>query len=420
VKRVAPLVAVALLTGCGGGAKTAGNAAELVPPSAQSFVSVQTDLGSVPHVVNRFPIGPAALKAVQQGLKLKPSMGPELDLAIFKAGTVGFTQPADEQAFEAALGPKQLHARISGWTVFTDSAPLLDLVKHHKGKLSELPAYTAAMGRLPASAVLRAYSTTALASGLTLTQSLPLNLPTANVKQPKWVAAALTSSANELKLEVHTQSTAGPTTQSSADLVSQIPAGSVLAIGLGGIGHVSGKLKVGGVDAQSLADALGGQAVMYVRAGLPFPEVTLAAKAKDPDKAVRDIGRLIAKQSKTKKPPLTATVDGVTMHDVALGAIDIYYGTFDGLFVVSDSMDAVAGLRSSGDKLKVPALPEQTNGFLYLDVEHALPAIRAFAKLAKQKVPAQIDANLKPLKTLVIYGTREGDVQSVFAILQVR
>ena len=68
----------------------------------------------------------------------------------------------------------------------------------------------------------------------------------------------------------------------------------------------------------------------------------------------------------------------------------------------------------------MPGLPEKTNGFLYIDVEHALPAIRAFAKLAKQKVPAQVDANLKPLKTLVIYGTREGDVQSIFALLQVR
>jgi hypothetical protein len=148
--------------------------------------------------------------------------------------------------------------------------------------------------------------------------------------------------------------------------------------------------------------------------------VTIASKPKDPAKAVRDIGRLITKLSKTKKAPLATTVDGVTLHDVALGAVDIYYGTFDGLFVVSDSTDSIAGLRASGDKLKVPGLPEKTNGFLYVDVEHALPAVRAFAKLANQKVPAQVDANLKPLKTLVIYGTRDGDVQSIFAVLQVR
>jgi hypothetical protein len=230
----------------------------------------------------------------------------------------------------------------------------------------------------------------------------------------------VSASAGELKLEVHVQGTKGPATQASGDLVSQIPAGSVLALGLGGVGRVSKTLKVGGVDLQSLADALGGQAVAYVRAGLPFPEVTIASKPKDPAKAVRDVGRLIAKLAQTEAAPLTTTVDGVTLHDLALGAVDIYYGTFDGLFVVSDSPDAVAGLRSNGDKLQVPGLPEQTNGFLYLDVEHALPALRAFAKLANQKVPAQVDANLKPLKTLVVYGTREGDVQTVVAVLQLR
>jgi hypothetical protein len=370
-------------------------------------------------VLSRFPFGPPVLKAVRQGLQLRPSLGPELDLAVFKGGTVSFTQPADEKAFEAALGPKELHARIRGWTVFTTSAPLLDLVKKHKGKLSELPAYTEASGRLPSSAVVRAYAASSadvLAVGAT---SLGSSLPKLG-NAATWVAAALTSNGNELKLEVHLKGSKGPATQSSADLVSQIPAGSVLAAGLGGIGSVPGNVKVGGLDVQGVADALGGQAIVYVRAGLPFPEVTIASKPKDPAKAVRDVGRLIVKLSKATKAPVTTSVDGVTLHDVALGAVDIYYGTFDGLFVVSDSTDAVSGLRSSGDKLKVPGLPERANGFLYIDVEHALPAVRAFAKLANQKVPAQLDANLKPLKTLVVYGTRDADVQSIFVILQVR
>jgi hypothetical protein len=194
----------------------------------------------------------------------------------------------------------------------------------------------------------------------------------------------------------------------------------VLALGLTGIGRVSGNLALGGVDVQGIVDAVGGQVVAYVRAGLPFPEVTIASKPKDPDHAVRDVGRLLRKLSKAKKPPIATTVDGVVLQQLPLGAIDIYYGTFDGLFVVSDSTASISGLRSSGDRLKVPGLPDRTNGFLYLDVEHALPAVRAFAKLANQQVPTQTDASLKPLKTLVVYGTREGDVQSIVALLQVR
>lgn len=414
------LALAALLAGCGGGSKPAADAAELVPPTAESFVSVQTDLGGLPQLLHRFPIGPAALRAIRQALRLGPSLGPELGLAIFRAGTVGFTRPADEQAFIATLGPKQVHARIRGWTVFTGNAHLLDLVQHHKGKLSELPAYADALGRLPARGIVRAYSTTAAISGLALGRSLPLNLGAMNVRRPGWLAAALTSNGDELKLEVHTGGAKGPALQSSADLVPRVPAGSVLALGLGGLGKVLGQLRIGGVDLQQIADALGGQAIVYVRAGLPFPEVTVASKAKDPAKAVRKIGRLIVKLSKTKQAPLSTTVDGVTLHDVALGAIDLYYGTFDGLFVVSNSTDSIGGLRSSGEKLKVPGLPERTIGFLYIDVEHALPAVRAFAKLANQRLPAQVVANLKPLKTLVVYGTRDRDVQTVVALLQVR
>src|SRR5256714_1851448 len=147
----------AVLGGCGG-AKPVGDASELVPPSALAFVSLKTDLGSVPQVLRRFPFGPSTLKTVRNALQLKRSMGPELDLAIFKGGVVGFTQPPDEKRFEATLGPRQVHAKLRGWIVFTDKPPLLDLVRHHKGKLSELPAYRDATRRLPSDAVARAYA----------------------------------------------------------------------------------------------------------------------------------------------------------------------------------------------------------------------------------------------------------------------
>jgi hypothetical protein len=416
VKRLVLVAVVALLAAGCGGPKPTDDAADLVPPSATAFVSLQTDLGSLPQVLNRFPFGPRALKAVRRGLQLKPELGPQLDLAIFKGGMVGFTQPEDEKRFVAALGPKQVHARIRGWTAFADNANLLHLVQHHKGKLSELPAYVDAIGRLPGSAVVRAYG----ARGALAQSGLGASLP--SVKDTTaWTSAALTASGQEVTIELHAKGAQGPASQSSAELVPQIPAGSVIAFGIGGLGTVPGPLqKLAGLDVQALVDALGGQAIAYVRAGLPFPEVTIASKPKDPEKAVREIGRLITKLSKTKKAPFTTTVDGVILQDVALGAIDIYYGTFDGLLVVSDSTDAISGLRSGGEKLKVPGLPDKTNGFLYIDVEHVLPAARIFAKLANQKVPAEVDASLKPLKTLVAYGTRDGDIQSVFALLRLR
>ena len=418
MRRLALLAAAALLAAGCGGAKATSDAADLVPPSAQSFVALQTDLGALPRVLDRFPVGPRALKAIRNTLKLKRTMGPQLDLAFFKAGSVGFTQPKDEKAFEDSLAPEQVHARIRGWTVFTDSPSLLHLVQHHEGKLSELPAYTEAIGRLPMGAVVRAYARPGAVSSLRRTVRFDTRKL---VEGAKWTAAALSARRSELKLEVHAKGATGSQSQPTPDLVSRIPASSVLAFGFGGPNSIQGKLqKIAGVDVQALADALGGPAVGYARPGLPFPEVTIASRPRDPEQAIREIGRLIVKLSKAKKPAVTTTVDGVTLHDVVLGAIDIYYGTFDGLLVVSNSTDAISGLRSTGDKLKVPGLPDNANEFLYLDVERALPAARVFAKLANQQLPAQLDANLTPLKTLVAYGTREGDVQSIFAFLRLR
>ncbi|NUR76147.1 MAG: hypothetical protein HOQ28_07690 [Thermoleophilia bacterium] len=420
MKRLALLGVAALLAASGcGGSKPASDAAELVPPTTLSFVSLQTDLGPLPHVLRLFPFGPAALESVRKGLQLKRSMGPQLDVAIFKGGTISFTQPVDEKRFESALGPGQLHAHIRGWTVFTAKPALLDLVRHHKGKLSELPAYRSATGRLPGDAIVRAYAASGGAGLVRRATGLGGSLP--NIpRNAKWVAAALSSSRDEVTLEVHAQGAVAAGSLPSDDLVSKIPAGAVLAVGLGGVGQVPGNARLEGVDLQGIADALGGEAIAYVRAGLPFPEVTLVSRPKDAEQALRDVGRLITRLARPRRPPVPTTVDGVTLQDVALGAVDIYYGTFDGMLVVSDSTDAVGALRSHGDKLKVPGLPDRTNGFLYLDVEHALPAVKAFAKLANQQVPARLEADVKPLKTLVVYGTRDGDVQTIVASLQTR
>jgi hypothetical protein len=425
MRPLALLALVALLAACGS-AKPAADGAELVPPSTLAFVSLGSDLDGVPRVLDRFPFGPAALQDVRRSLRLRPSMGQKVEVAFFRGGMVELLQPPDEKRFEATLRPAELHARIRGWTVVTDKPALLDLVRRHKERLADLAAYRDATKRLPADAVARAYAA-AGATRLVTRGVLGASAP-AVVRGARWVSAAVRAHGDELTLELHAKGANGPVGGSTSDLVSQIPADSFLALGFGGGGSpaaVTGgalprSLRFGGFDLRQIADALDGPAVAYARAGLPFPDVTFASKPRDPQRAVRAVARLVERLGRPKSPPVATTVDGVTLQDVALGAVDIYYGTFDGTLVVSDTTDAVRGLRSHGDKLHVPGLPETTNGFVYVDVEHALPAVKAFAKLANQTVPARLRTYLEPLKTLVVYGTRDGDVQSVVAVVQTR
>jgi hypothetical protein len=77
-------------------------------------------------------------------------------------------------------------------------------------------------------------------------------------------------------------------------------------------------------------------------------------------------------------------------------------------------------LRASGDKLDVPALPEHADRLLYLDAERGLPALRAFAALANQRVPSELVANLRPLKTLFEYRAGDAHAETSVAVWQTR
>src|SRR5690349_16774508 len=121
---LAGLVSVALLAaGCssaGGTSDPSADASQLVPGDALAYVAVDTNLSSkelqsAQAVLDKFPIKTKLLQSVRSSLQkqgiaidsLMSSVGPELDVALLRVdGTtsaVGFTQPKDEQAFDAQL-----------------------------------------------------------------------------------------------------------------------------------------------------------------------------------------------------------------------------------------------------------------------------------------------------------------------------
>ncbi|MFL5948275.1 MAG: hypothetical protein ACJ743_07435, partial [Gaiellaceae bacterium] len=183
-----------------------------------------------------------------------------------------------------------------------------------------------------------------------------------------------------------------------------------------------------GIDLEGLAGALGGDTIAYVRAGLPIPEVTIASKPKDVKRSLAAVGSLIDRFAQPSKPPTTVTVDGVVLKKVDLGPLAIFYGAFGGELVVSDSQNAVAELRSNGDKLSddsvfksakdAAGLPDASEGFLYVNLKDAVPAADGLAQLANQNLPAQVEENLRPLRSLLVFGSRDQDLQSFVAFLQ--
>jgi hypothetical protein len=46
-------------------------------------------------------------------------------------------------------------------------------------------------------------------------------------------------------------------------------------------------------------------------------------------------------------------------------------------------------------------MPDSTGGLVYVDLKDAIPLIEGFAGLSGQRIPANVSANLRPLRSLL-------------------
>ena len=189
--------------------------------------------------------------------------------------------------------------------------------------------------------------------------------------------------------------------------------------GIPGLGNIRQTI---GIDLDQLAQILDDEAIVYVRAGNPIPEVTLVAKEGDPEGAKRMVGALVRKLDANARTS-TTEVDGVKLTVVELGSVSIFYGTFDGKLIVTDDSNAVRDFRGGGEKLKddktftdatgAAGLPDSTNGWLYLDLKDAIPVVDALIQLGGTKIPGVVADNLRPLRSFVAYASRSGDTETI-------
>ena len=85
-------------------------------------------------------------------------------------------------------------------------------------------------------------------------------------------------------------------------------------------------------------------------------------------------------------------------------------------------------LKAKGDKLSGDSLfkdardgagmPDANEGFLFVNLKDGVPAAEGLAQLGNTELPKAVDDNLKPLRSLLAYGSRDGDIQTFVALLQ--
>ena len=56
--------------------------------------------------------------------------------------------------------------------------------------------------------------------------------------------------------------------------------------------------------------------------------------------------------------------------------------------------------------------------FIFVDIKDALPALSGFAQLANQTLPPEVENNLRPLRSALLFGSSDATVGSFVAYVK--
>ena len=413
IPAAAVAAAVAIVTaGCAGAHGAIGSpdgAAALLPADTLIFVAVDTTAKQAQLTALRDSLlGRANLSWTGD---LEPALGDELDVALLpgaKRAGVALTQPRDAAKLRALAAKHHLAVReVGGWTALAATAATLDLLGHAP-TLAADTSFVSAMSRLDAKAVVRAYASANEAqqllgqlpgqSRILVTHQGATGI-TASTRFI-WAAADAVLDGHVTRVHGYARTVLPPIGRSrplqepalayESALVDEIPADALLVVDTSVVpgqyelvdpSQVPKSLRplvTSSVPSQ-LDDLLGGETALYVRAGLPMPEVTVVTQPTDTTGAVQAI------------EPLLTSLRGFVKQ---LPQVTLYHAVVGGQLVVSTSLRGIAVFRSGGPKLasdpdfqhaqSLAGMPAATTGFVYANLKSAAPFLQlAGAKDAK-------------------------------------
>lgn len=462
------LAVLPLVVGCGSSAGSGPAGATVAPASAELFLSVRTDSGSdqwkqAANIFDAFPDGDKAIQGIldqlgAQGIDfardVEPALGPETDLVgldLGKSEIVGLTQPEDVAKLKALLAraDEAFFTRdVDGWTAFADSTAVLDRFESARedGTLEGSSDYQGAIAEVDQDALALFYLK---GGGLQGTIQQEGNLPPGALgalfpdgKSPS-LAMSLKAEENGLRVGGAAKLAADEggfaPENFRAELPKEVPGGALVYAGFNdfesSLSALRDVLAEGAPDfdrdlarieaslgvslEEDVFPLFSGETALYVRPGFLIPEVTLVTQVDDEDAAMATVGKLIAGLGEYLPAAQRAQdvdIDGVQAKEIPVSPpVSLYWAAFDGHLVLSSSSEGIAELRKDDerladdrdfrDALERAGVPDETNGFVYVNLHDALPYVLG---LVGGGVPATVRANLEPLDQLVLYGSKDG------------
>ncbi len=422
----AALGAIAL-AGCGGNDTTAGESAiELAPADALGYAELDSSLDSdqwerVQALLDRFPNKPQLVveldkQLAEEQLQWESDVDPALgdSVAVIWFGTtaddvVWATQPDDEAKLRALVetladkaDTEYALGELDGWPLGAERTAVIDALKSSDGELADNDAYQAALADLPDER---------LAFGWLRKEALPADLPNLEFE---WLAGAIEARDDGAAVTLVERLTGDAGDSYTSRRIDEAPADALAFLSFdtqslrANTSSLAPLANLFGIRVDQLLADIEGEGAFWVLPAAGFPEVTLVLSTSSPERTQQQLRQLF------QGTPLPIRVGVVEDQVVATTASS-----------PAQALERAGVGGSLGDdedfrEAKAAAgMPDETGGFLYLDVADALPLL-SLAGFAGVDVPKSVLENLRPIRSVVAWSEADARTsgQTVFVHIQ--
>lgn len=480
---IALLSALALLAaGCGGEDLGAGrdSPARMLKAGALVYWETQSDPDSdqwkqVEELLRRFPDGDKWLAELERSFEddtkitwdeVEQALGDRFALAVYARSkddvqVVGLTKPDDpDQTIELVNranqeadtpGDRAVARKVDGWVFLSDKAASIDAALKGDGEaLADDKEFEDGMAELPEDAVSRVYVDVASAldafgdANPDITKSIrSLGLDQIDFAGA-WAKARDDGAefAGALRGE-GADKLLGAADEYSSELLDLVPADAFAFSTFQGQG-VTQQFEAlrgnplyamalrsfeeeAGIKIEDLVRLFEGEVAFYAAPGSPIPELTLLLNADDPAQARQSAERLL--RSLAERSGANVTEDG-DVTTAAFPGMSINLGSAGDTLVITTTKDAIrkapdldetlADTERYKEALAAADTPDQYTGLLYVDLAQTIETIMGFAAVSGETVPPEISRNLEPLRSLVAYGSKDGDLATSLLFVEIQ
>jgi uncharacterized protein DUF3352 len=181
-----------------------------------------------------------------------------------------------------------------------------------------------------------------------------------------------------------------------------------------------------GIKIDQIIALFKGEVAFYAAPGSPIPKLTLMLESDDPQQGRQSADRLLRTLAQRGGGKVTEE-GGVTT--ASFVGFTVSLGSLEDALVLTTSRGAIEELGGSGDKLadsdrfkkalEAADTPDEYTGLLYTDLGEAVELALGWAGAAQENVPPEVSRNLKPLRSLVVYGKQDGNLATSLAFLEI-